>query len=244
MRLLKILKSQGVASNTECRKLISDGHVQVNGVVVRDPLADFAVVGTKFSVGDTSFMFREKVYIALNKPVGYECSHRPRFYPSVFSLLPNYLINRGIQAVGRLDEDTSGLLLLSDDGQFIHRYTSPKKEIIKTYRVLLKHPVNNGLMEALKEGVLLKDEAIPVRAMFCTKIDDNKLLLGISEGRYHQVKRMVAAARNRVIGLQRVAIGGMTLSPDLKDGEWRWIDDAPLLSPYSVAVDLESRLNA
>jgi 16S rRNA pseudouridine516 synthase len=130
-----------------------------------------------------------------------------------------------VQAVGRLDQDTTGLLLLSDDGQFIHRLTSPRHHVPKVYEARLKHPIDDGLLRRLAEGVVLADDPRPVRAHGCRALDEYWLELVLTEGRYHQVKRMVAAAGNRVEALHRRAIGALVLPPDLAPAQWRWLTD-------------------
>ena len=130
MQLERLLRAQGFGSRSECRALIGSGRVSVSGHTCDDPCADFEPEGFAFSVDGVSWKFRQYAYIALHKPANYECSHKPRFHPSVYTLLPRPLVTRGVQAVGRLDEDTTGLLLMSDDGQFIHKCTSPKKIVL------------------------------------------------------------------------------------------------------------------
>jgi 16S rRNA pseudouridine516 synthase len=131
--------------------------------------------------------------------------------------------------VGRLDQDTTGLLLFSDDGDLIHRATSPKKNIGKVYEVTCKHPVDDGLIAALATGVQLHDEPAPVAALACVRLSTRGLRLTLAEGKYHQVKRMIAAAGNRVEALHRVAMGGYTLPQDLPSGAWRWLTQADLM---------------
>ena len=140
---------------------------------------------------------------------------------------------QGVQAVGRLDQDTTGLLLLSDDGQFIHRMSSPKKHVSKVYRVTCKHPVDAKQVQNLLDGVVLDDDPKPVKAAACELIDTHVLDLTLTEGKYHQVKRMLAAVGNRVEGLHRWRIGGLVLPADLAPGEWRWLtaDELELLKP-------------
>ena len=142
---------------------------------------------------------------------------------------------RGVQCVGRLDQDTTGLLLFSDDGGFIHRATSPNKHIGKVYEVSCKHPIDESQIAALTQGVQLRDEATPSAATACVKIAPQRLQMTIAEGKYHQVKRMVAAAGNRVESLHRVAVGGYTLPPDLLPGTWRWMtaEDLALLEGHA-----------
>ena len=145
--------------------------------------------------------------LVLHKPSGHECSLKPRHHPSVYALLPTPLRARGVQAVGRLDEDTTGVLLFTDDGTLLHRLTSPKHHVAKVYDVRCRHALDDGQLERLRTGVLLHDENETVRAA-CEAIGERALRLVLTEGKYHQVKRMVAAAGNRVEALQRIAFGG------------------------------------
>jgi len=222
--LERILQSQGFGSRKACRQLIRDGRVRVGEERVENPFLELAVEGLDFEVDGQDWRYREKTYVMLHKPAGYECSRSPRHHPGVLSLLPPPLVQRGIQPVGRLDEDTTGLLLLSDDGDFIHRLISPRHKVPKVYAVTTKHSVRDELLEALRQGVLLHDAPEPVAALACEGVSEHLLKLTLAEGRYHQVKRMVAAAGNRVEALARVAIGGLVLPPDLPPGAWRWLE--------------------
>jgi 16S rRNA pseudouridine516 synthase len=230
MQLFRILQSQGIGTRRECQQLIHRQQVRVDKVLVTDPEQDFAPDGLKFSVSGADFEYRPHAYLALHKPAGYECSQQPRDHPSVFSLLPGYLLRRGVQSVGRLDQDTTGLLLFSDDGRFIHEHASPKKQIGKTYLVTCKHAFSATLIEQLLAGVQLHDEPVPVRARLCSALTERRLALTIQEGRYHQVKRMIAAAGNRVETLHRQTIGGYALPDDLAAGAWRWLTENDLVA--------------
>jgi 16S rRNA pseudouridine516 synthase len=229
MQAYRILQSQGLGSRRDCRDLIQQHHVVFNDALITDPEQDFACAdGLCFSVSGEPYRYRAKAYLALNKPVGYECSHQPRDHLSVFSLLPETLLNRGVQCVGRLDQDTTGLLLFSDDGDFIHAHTSPKKQIGKSYQVICKHPFPRELVEKLLAGVQLHDEPSLLQARQCIPLSEQSLQLVINEGKYHQVKRMIAAAGNRVQALHRVAIGSYALPDDLPLGEWKWLETSDL----------------
>ena len=228
MQLERILRSQGFGSRPECRSLITGGRVGVAGMVCADPYAEFAAEGLEFSVDGESLSYRRFAYLMLNKPASFECSQKPKHHPSVYSLLPRALLTRGVQAVGRLDEDTTGLLLLSDDGQFIHTYTSPKKKIAKVYEVVTKHPVDDAQIAALLAGVQLNDEPLPVAASGCEIVAQRVLRMSVTAGKYHLVKRMIAASGNRVEALSRIAVGGLFLPADLEPGLWRWLADADL----------------
>ena len=132
---------------------------------------------------------------------------------------------RDVQCVGRLDEDTTGLILISDDGQFIHRMSSPKHGVPKVYEVTCKHPIVEANIHALLGGVKLIDEAETIAALEVKQISDNIIQMTLTEGKYHQVKRMVAAISNRVEALKRIQIGELKLPDDLAVGEWRWLSE-------------------
>ena len=132
--------------------------------------------------------------------------------------------------MGRLDQDTTGLLLLTDDGKFIHRMSSPRHHVPKVYEVTVKHPLDDQQVRKLLEGVVLDDDPLPVRAAACEALDTHQLRLTLTEGKYHQVKRMVAAVSNRVEGLHRSRMGALQLPSDLLPGQWRWLSQADLAS--------------
>jgi len=223
MNLESILFSQGFGSRRQCRAMIADARVAVAGTVCTDPLASFDTTDLTFSVDGESWPFHERAYLALNKPVGYECSRDPQHHLSVFHLLPPPFATRGVQCVGRLDQDTTGLLLLSDDGQFVHALTSPKRKVPKVYLATTRHALDDAQLDALKSGVLLHGEREPIAAVAARARGEHALELTVLEGKYHQVKRMVAAAGNRVEALHRERIGGLTLPPNLAPGAWQWL---------------------
>ncbi len=235
MQLDRILHSQGFGTRKACRALVRHGRVSVNGAVCADPFAEFAPEGLAFAVDGEAWTYRERAYLMLHKPAGYECSRAPKHHPGIFELLPEPLLNRDVQTVGRLDEDTTGLLLLSDDGQFIHKLISPRHKTPKVYEVTAKHPVDDTQIAALTKGVQLHDEPAPLAAAACERVSERVLRLTLTEGKYHQVKRMVAAAGNRVEALKRIAVGGLALPEDLPEGEWRWLDAADLARLWTPA---------
>ncbi len=242
------LHRQGFGSRRECRGLVFSGRVRIAGVVVDDPEPS---LGELFSVGPEEPRFegsldvdgrewplREQAVVMLNKPRGYECSLKPRHHPSVMSLLASPLRLRGVQPVGRLDEDTTGLLLLTDDGELNHRLTSPKWHAHKIYEVGCKHPLAADAPARLLQGVVLDDDPQPAKALAVEVMEAREaghapasdaqgtlhpVRLTIGEGRYHQVKRMIAAVGNRVEALHRTHMGGLALDPSLPVGQWRWL---------------------
>ncbi|RZI42723.1 16S rRNA pseudouridine(516) synthase [Herbaspirillum sp. HC18] len=230
----RILQSQGFGSRKWCRELISDGEVSVGGEVVSDYRAAYDPAGLTFTVFGETWEYREKVYIVLNKPPGYECSRKPSHHPGVLTLLPEQFTWRDVQPVGRLDHDTTGLLLMSDDGAFIHAQSSPRRHVPKLYVASTHAPVTDELVAALLAGVQLHDEPAPIVAKSCRRLDEYRIEIVLEQGKYHQVKRMLAAAGNHCVALQRTAIGGLTLDMlELEEGDWRYLDaeQLDLLAP-------------
>ena len=229
LTLEKILFSQGFGTRRYCSDLVYADLVKVNGVLAEDPEEKIPPENLQLEVDGQVWEFHEKAYVAFHKPVGYECSHKTSHHPSVYGLLPQPLIERGIQCVGRLDWDTTGLLLLSDDGQFIHKMTSPKKNIGKIYDITTAEPITQKQIDHLLNGVILDDDPKPCFAKSCVQKEDKLLAMTIVEGRYHQVKRMLAAVGNHVAGLHRSTIGAYTMPIDLAEGQWRWLYPQDLL---------------
>ena len=234
MRLEDILFSQGFGTRRVCAGLVQQGFVQVQGETITDAGAFFELHDLHFTVQGTDWPYKALAYLLLNKPTGTECSQKPSTWPSIYSLLPAPLRQRpqkaavqGVQAVGRLDQDTTGMLLLTDDGQFIHKMSSPKHHVPKVYEVTTKHPITPEMVERLLSGVVLDDDPRPVKAAACQAVGELHLKLTLTEGKYHQVKRMLAAVGNRVEGLHRSQIGGLLLD-DLAPGQWRWLSEADL----------------
>ncbi len=236
MQLQEILYTQGFGTRRVCAGLVQQRYVSIGGVVMTDPSVDIDLgidsdtASLQFTVQAKAWEYHDKAYLILHKPTGTECSQKPSTYPSIYTLLPSPLRLRpnkgavqGVQAVGRLDQDTTGLLLLTDDGHFIHRMGSPKHHVPKVYEVTTKHPVDAVQIDKLLSGVVLDDDPKPVRAAACEATGELQLRLTLTEGKYHQVKRMVAAVGNRVESLHRSQIGSLVLTDGLPPGQWRWL---------------------
>ncbi len=223
MRLEQILFSQGFGTRHECRGLIGLGLVAVGGEIKRDPDEAISTEELVFTVKGESWPYCEKALLMMNKPAGYECSQKPIHHPSVMQLLPPPLRYRGVQPVGRLDADTTGLLIFTDDGALLHRLTHPKRHVPKRYRVTCKHAPSEKMLADLTSGVKLKDEKETLAADDIVLVDEHTIDMTITSGKYHQVKRMVAAAGNRVEALERIAFGALALPEDLPRGQWRWL---------------------
>lgn len=241
MYLSDLLFSQGFGTRRICAGLVQQGLVKIDsgtGLQLMDEDQDITLTdGMAYEVQGAHWQFHTKAYILLNKPAGTECSHKPSVWPSVYSLLPSPLRQRpaktglqGVQAVGRLDQDTTGMLLLSDDGQFIHRMSSPKHHVAKLYELTTADPLEAHVCQRLLAGVVLNDDPQPVKAAACEQVGTHQLHLTLTEGKYHQVKRMLGAVGHKVVGLHRSRIGGLVLPADLAPGQWRWLEQNNLSS--------------
>ena len=238
--IAQILFSQGFGNRRVCAGLVQLGLVRVAGRVLQDAHESVDTNGLVFEVEGQPWAYHAKALLMLHKPAGYECSQKPRHHPSVMSLLPAPLRTRGVQPVGRLDEDTTGLLLFTDDGALIHRLTSPKHHVDKVYEVGTKHPLDETQLQRLRDGVVLDDDPEPVRAVDAEQLAETHLQLTLGEGKYHQVKRMLAAVGNRVETLHRSRFGPWMLPGDLAPGQWRWVNVADLPAPVKPAVPAAS----
>ncbi len=238
--LTDLLYSQGFGTRRICAGLVQQGLVKIDaghGWVNADHTdsAVNVVQGMPFMVQGILWQYHTKAYVLLHKPAGTECSHKPSAWPSVYSLLPTPLRQRpaktglqGVQAVGRLDQDTTGMLLLSDDGQFIHRMSSPKHHVPKVYELETQDAMHASVVEKLLQGVVLNDDPQPVKAAACVLTGSHSMALTLTEGKYHQVKRMLAAAGHKVVRLHRSQVGDMVLDHTLAPGQWRWLSGEEL----------------
>ena len=199
------------------------------GQVLRDPAAQLPAHGLQLEIEGQPWTCQDQALVLLNKPAGYECSQKPSTWPSVLLLLPAALRNRGVQTVGRLDQDTTGLLLLTDDGALIHRLTSPRHHVPKVYEVQTARPLDEQQLQRLRSGVVLDDDPRPVAAEGAQATGEQSLRLTLIQGKYHQVKRMVAAVGNHCDALHRSGYGALTLAdpaaPDPAPGHWRFVTD-------------------
>lgn len=232
--LERILHRQGFGTRKMCRILIINQAVTVNGEICDDPDAMFALDDQlHFTVDGDAWQYREHSYLLMHKPAHYECTHKTQFHPTIYTLLPEPLVARGVQCIGRLDEDTTGLILLSDDGQFIHKVSSPKHHVPKVYAVTCKHRLSDDDLQHLLSGVKLIDEEETITALAVTRRTETLIEMTLAEGKYHQVKRMIAAIGNRVEELKRIRIGQLTLPDDLAAGQWRWLSAEDLIAVQS-----------
>lgn len=210
--------------------------VQHQGLLIEDPDSEVEPEGLVFEVDGVTWPYHARALLVLHKPAGYECSQRPGAWPSVMTLLPPPVCARGVQPVGRLDQDTTGLLLLTDDGPLLHRLTHPKQHLPKVYEVNTADPVTVEQLDRLRSGVVLRDDPRPVRATDCEATGVHSLRLTLTEGKYHQVKRMLAAVGNQVVRLHRSRFGALTLPDDLPVGTWRWLTGPDVLFKHADSL--------
>ena len=226
-RLDKILSGTGRFSRAEARTLIRAGLVTADGAVERDPGAKLSR-GAAVTVRGEPLDTAEFVYYMLNKPAGTVSGAAPEgAYPPVTDLLPEHLRRRGLSCVGRLDADATGLLLLTDDGDYAHRVTSPRSELPKTYRIRVDGPLTETDVRALAEGVTLRSgtEYRPAELSVDPE-DDTLALVTVTEGKFHEVKNLMASRDRRVLSLERVSVGGLALDKNLAPGEGRLLTEA------------------
>ena len=224
MRLDKFLATCTELSRADAKKALQSGRVQVAGVVTKSASLKLAANAAVTLDGQLLTLSGPR-YIMLHKPADTLCSTIDEHYVSVLSLLD---IERRseLHIAGRLDADTTGLLLITDDGQWSHAITSPKKRCAKVYRATLAAPLSAEAKAALETGVMLNGEDKPTLPAQVTLLEPQQVLLTIHEGKYHQVKRMMAAVGNKVVALHRQQIGSVILDPALAEGEWRHLTAA------------------
>ena len=230
MRLDRFVSQAAGLSRSQARAAIRRGRVTVAGQTVRN--AAFALGGGQRVELEGEAIERPRaLYLMMNKPTGLLSATRDSRQATVMSLLPPALARR-VHLVGRLDKDTSGLLLLTDDGSWSHRVSSPRHHCAKTYLAHLAEPLAPDAEARLARGLLLRGETSPTRPAAAQRLDAYRIRVTLSEGRYHQVRRMFAALGNRVTDLHRESVGGLDLDPGLSQGQWR------VLNPEEVAAVL------
>lgn len=220
MRLDKFLAENAGLTRSQANKALKQRLVLVNGCVEKQGALKVSAADEIFFDGERLAWVETGQYFMLYKPQGYVCSHDDGNYPTIYQFF-DYPLSTKLHSAGRLDMDTTGLVLLTDDGQWSHRITSPKHHCEKTYLVTLADPVEAHYQQACEAGVLLRGEKTPTKPAQLEVIDDYHVHLTICEGRYHQVKRMFAALGNKVIGLHRWRIGDVVLDDQLEEGEYR-----------------------
>lgn len=232
-RLDKLLASTGQWSRKEVKELVRQGRVLADGEKVGRPEDKFDPEQTELSVDGEVVLCVPFVYVMMHKPEGILSATEDRNQPTVLDLLPRYLQRRGLFPVGRLDKDTTGLLLLTDDGALAHELLSPKKHVDKVYLAHVDGHTDEGDREALARGMVLGDGLHCLPAVLEPLGDGSACLVTLREGKYHQVKRMLAARGKPVVQLKRLSMGPMKLDEELEPGQWRMLrpeEQAALIS--------------
>jgi len=225
-RIDKIIASQGQYSRSDVKKLISKKQVAVNGEVVKsanvkaDPLTD------RITVKGVALDFKRNVYLMLNKPKGYVSATEDRDHQTVLELVPSEFAGRDIFPAGRLDRDTTGLMIITDDGALAHNILAPKKHVQKIYHVELDIPVTEEMARGFAEGVELNDGVCKEAGLEI--VGEYAARVTLKEGRYHQIKRMFGCYGAKVVELHRLAIGNLHLPDDLAVGECRELTEEEL----------------
>ncbi len=221
MRLDKFVCDCTGLTRSQAGKLIRQGEVSVNGVICKQPAQQLQATD-QVMLDDERLELTGPRYIMLHKPAGYVCSTDDPDHNTVFMLLDEPALDK-LHTVGRLDLDTTGLLLITDDGQWSHKISSPRHHCAKTYRAWLADPVEPTAIALFAEGVMLRGETQPTKPAQLQIVSPTESLLPIHEGRYHQVKRMFAALGNKVVRLHREQVGPLTLDAELAEGEYRFL---------------------
>jgi len=226
MRLDKFICKSTELTRNEAKKVLKMGEVRVNGEVVKNG-ATQVHENNEITLDDYVLTARSSRYIMLHKPADTICSNVDEIYPSVLHYLD---VDKAfdLHIAGRLDADTTGLVLVTDDGRWSHNIISPKKACKKVYRVWLRDPIADDVAQRFLDGVQLQGEKTLTLPAQLTVVAEKEVLLTIVEGRYHQVKRMFAAVGNRVIGLHREQIGDIILDETLAEGEWRYLEESEI----------------
>lgn len=232
MRLDKFLCSSTDLTRTQAKRAIGKSRVTVNGQITTNSACKINDED-QITLDEQPLTLVGNRYIMLNKPPDFICSTVDESHPSVFNLL---IIEKPqlLHTAGRLDADTTGLVLITDDGQWSHQITSPNRQCAKTYHVKLADPITSDnqslIIEQFKQGIMLKSENAPTKPAELTFITPTQVILKITEGKYHQVKRMFAAIGNKVAALHRQAVGEIELDDELQLGEWRYLTEQEVAS--------------
>lgn len=226
-RIDKLISSQGKYTRSEVKKLIREGRVTVDGKVVSRPETKADADRQVIAVDGESLGYKKHLYIMLNKPKGVISASRDDRETTVVDLVPAELQRNGLFPAGRLDGDTTGFVLITDDGDFAHRILSPKNHIQKTYHAELAEEITEETIAAFRKGVELSDGTLCLEAEL-RSLGGRQAEIKICEGKYHQVKRMFAALGNKVLALKRTAMGNLPLDESLAPGECRELTDEEL----------------
>ena len=226
-RVDKILSNLGYGSRSEIKKYCKQGSVVVNGSEVSNPGTQVDTENDEILFNGEEVIYREYIYLMMNKPDGYISATTDKYDPTVLDLIDLSYLAFEPFPVGRLDKDTEGLLVLTNDGKLSHRVLSPKKHVPKTYYAKIDGVVTEEDVEAFLEGVVLDDgyKTMPSQLNILKSDDESEIELTIHEGKFHQVKRMFESVGKKVVYLKRLSMGNLKLDESLELGEYRELTD-------------------
>lgn len=229
MRLDKFLTSNGCCSRTEAKRAVRAGAVLVNGVVPKSSDVSVEPETDRIVFQGKHIVYRKYVYIMLNKPEGYVSATEDGRDKTVLDLLPQDALRPGLFPCGRLDKNTIGLMLITDDGDLAHKLLAPKSHVSKTYRFKSKFPMSYVDAERFADGVALEDGYVTLPAKI--ELDDDQMggYITLTEGKYHQIKRMLEALDNKITYLERITFGNLVLDKNLERGEWRYLTNEEIV---------------
>lgn len=219
IRLDRMLVNQGVGTRSQIKDLLRKGLVIIDGKAVKNSDSKIDTEKNRVFIGGNEIVYKEHIYIMMNKPQGVVSASSDPKQRTVIDLLPDSLRRPGLFPTGRLDKDTEGLLIITDDGPFAHRVLSPKKHVDKWYFALLDKPADEDDIMAFQNGIVLSDgyECLPAKL----ECNDKEAFITINEGKFHQIKRMFEARGKNVLYLKRLSMGGLSLDDRLAPGEFR-----------------------
>ena len=229
MRLDRLLSECTALSRSQLRQIIKNGSVSVDGIVITSPEHKVCSDTARVELDGKTVSYEKFCYYMLNKPAGILSATDDKKQKTVTDLFPAELRKKNLFPVGRLDKDTTGLLIITNDGDFAHRVISPRSEIVKTYHAVTETPVNDADIEAFRQGIVLADGTKCLPAGL-EKLPDGSCLVRVMEGKYHQVKRMLASRGKPVTALMRLSIGGLELDKGLLPGQFRQLSEKELCS--------------
>lgn len=215
MRLDKFLVECGVGSRSEVKNILTKGMVKINGKIIKSPKDHIDLEKDKVEYKNQVLEYKEFRYYLMHKPAGYITATEDYRDKTVMDILPDFVIKKDLFPVGRLDKDTEGLLLFTNDGKLAHELLSPKKHVDKTYEVHLRDEINDEAIKSLENGVTILDDYFTKEAKV-EKVDEKIVKLTITEGKFHQVKEMLKAVGNEVVYLKRLSFGKLNLGELVK----------------------------
>lgn len=225
-RIDKIISSQGKFSRSEIKKLANQGRIKIDDKIVKKTNEKIDITKSQIFIDDIKLEFKKNLYLILNKPKGYISATEDKSQKTVLDLIPNKYFRRGLFPAGRLDKDTTGMMIITDDGEFAHNILSPKKHIKKTYKVTIDLEIDDNMIKQFEKGIVLKDY---ICCPATIKVQNKHIaLITITEGKYHQIKRMFGCFGAKVLELHRIKMGNLSLPDDLLEGKCREVTEEEL----------------